>query len=257
MIGEPRIFFSVVIPLRNVEKWVGACLDSLLSQTFPSWNCWICDDASTDSTWEIIDAKVGRDPRFHFIRNKERFTALPNLMRMCREATGDHIIILDGDDAFLRPDALDIIFAVYNDAPSVIATSGQYVRWPDGGVGHCRGEWLGMWFGQWPFGHPLTFCRDICVEMMDLLPCAYLDYETNKPYTTTYDLALYFPVVAWADWNEKRVAHISIPTYLYRRWESNDDSTRQGLADQSLCARKIQLFWYNEMAKHDLNLGAK
>lgn len=254
---EPRTFFTVLIPLRNCEPWVGECLDSLLAQQFPSWNAIVCDDASDDGSWAVIDAKVGRDPRFRFVRNRERRTALPNLMDMVRMATGDHILILDGDDALLRHDALDIIFAVYNDSPDVIATSGQYIRWPDGGLGHCRpSQPPGVsWFEGWQYGHTLTFRRDVCVEQMDRYPQAYIDIDTGKPFASTYDLALFYPIVAWAEWHGKRVAHINIPTYLYRRWRGNDDADTQGRHLQLLCDRKIKLIWMNLCYRHDFEEG--
>lgn len=246
-----RTFFTVLITLYNCAEWIGPCLDSVLTQTFPSWNAIVIDDASTDTSWDAVQAKVGTDPRFRCVQNTERLTALPNLMRTTREATGDHIVILDGDDAFLRPDTLDIIFAVYNDAPNVIATSGQYQRWPDGGIGHCNDNFKDDWFARWPFGHTLTYQRDVCITMMDEHPGAYLDLATGRPYLTTYDLALFYPIVAWADWNARAVAHIAIPNYLYRRWDGNDDATGQGLAEQTLAARKIQLYWLNAMFRHD------
>ena len=255
--AAPRTFFTVLVSLRNCSQWIGECLDSLLMQTFPSWNAIVCDDASDDGSLAIIEAKVGADPRFTIIRNAARLTALPNLMHMTREATGDHCAILDGDDAFLRPDALDIIFAVYNDSAAICATSGQYVCWPNGRLGHCSGTFPGNWFDQWPYGHTLTYRRSVCLEMMDRYPQAYLDIATGRPYTTTYDLALYYPVAAWAEWNDERIAHINIPNYLYRRWEQNDDATQAGLAHQTLTAKKIQLYWCNEMFRHDAMLRAQ
>ncbi len=248
-----------MIPFYNCERWLAECLNSVLIQTFPAWNAIVIDDASTDHSPDIIKMMVGSDPRFTVVRNTERRTALANIMDACRAGTGDYVAILDGDDAFLDTDTLDMIFAVYNDAPDVVATSGQYVRWPDGGIGHCSASQPPgvSWFEGWQYGHTLTARRDICVEMMDAYPTAYLDIDTGKPYLTCYDLAWYFPTVAWAEWNNKRIAHLPTPNYLYRRWEGNDDSSAKGLAEQTLAARKISLYWMNEMFKHDFAEGNK
>lgn len=34
---EPRTFFSILTPAWNAGEFINECLDSLLTQTFPSW----------------------------------------------------------------------------------------------------------------------------------------------------------------------------------------------------------------------------
>ena len=52
---------SVVIPMWNAEKYIGALLDSLLNQTFQDFEVIVTDDCSTDSSCEVVKSYF---PRF-------------------------------------------------------------------------------------------------------------------------------------------------------------------------------------------------
>ena len=55
---------SVVIPVYNVVRFLPACLDSLLAQTFRDWTCLLVDDGSDDGSSDICRDYAGRDNRF-------------------------------------------------------------------------------------------------------------------------------------------------------------------------------------------------
>ena len=50
---EPGI--SVIVPVYNVEAYIGKCLDSLAAQTWPRMEVIAVDDASTDESGRICD----------------------------------------------------------------------------------------------------------------------------------------------------------------------------------------------------------
>jgi chlorobactene glucosyltransferase len=45
---------SIIIPVRNEEKYISKCLDSLLNQKYPNFEIIVINDSSTDGTWDII-----------------------------------------------------------------------------------------------------------------------------------------------------------------------------------------------------------
>ena len=47
---------SVVVPLYNVEKYIGECLDSLLAQTFQDFEVVVVDDCSTDNNVKVVES---------------------------------------------------------------------------------------------------------------------------------------------------------------------------------------------------------
>lgn len=59
--------FSILVPVYNHERYIGAALDSLLSQTDPDWEAVVVDDGSTDGTPGIVDDYARRDRRIRAI----------------------------------------------------------------------------------------------------------------------------------------------------------------------------------------------
>ena len=53
---------SVIIPLFNVDKYVGECLDSLLNQTFQNFEVIVIDDCSTDNSRAVVESYA---PKFN------------------------------------------------------------------------------------------------------------------------------------------------------------------------------------------------
>lgn len=93
----PRL--SVVIPAYNREAVVGRAIDSVLAQTFQDFEILIVDDASTDSTPDIIQGY--RDHRIRYFRHEtNRYSAAARNTAM-KEARGEFIAFLDSDDEWL------------------------------------------------------------------------------------------------------------------------------------------------------------
>ncbi|MEW1610395.1 MULTISPECIES: CDP-glycerol glycerophosphotransferase family protein [unclassified Streptomyces] len=64
----PRL--TVVVPLYNVEEYLGACLTSLAEQTMADLEVVLVDDGSTDDGPALAREFVDRDPRFRLIRQE-------------------------------------------------------------------------------------------------------------------------------------------------------------------------------------------
>ncbi len=67
-------FVSVVIPARNEEGFIGACLDSVLAQTHKNLEVIVVDGASTDQTAAIVTAYATDDPRIRLVHNPRMTT---------------------------------------------------------------------------------------------------------------------------------------------------------------------------------------
>jgi cellulose synthase/poly-beta-1,6-N-acetylglucosamine synthase-like glycosyltransferase len=59
---------SILVPVRNEDRGVEACLASLLAQTYRDLEIIAVDDASTDRTPAILADLAGRDPRLRVLR---------------------------------------------------------------------------------------------------------------------------------------------------------------------------------------------
>ena len=100
---NPR--FSICIPNYNYEKYLGITIESVLKQDFDDYEIVIVDNASTDSSWNIIQDFAAKDSRFRIYRNKVNIGFAPNLQEVTRLAKGEFILLLSSDD-LMRKGAL-------------------------------------------------------------------------------------------------------------------------------------------------------
>lgn len=114
---------SVIIPAWNTAAYLPETLQSILLQSYANYEVIMVDDASTDGTFDIMQAWVERDRRFIAIRQPSNQGVAAARNAALAIATGEYVALLDADDIWL-PDALAIRINVARDFPdaAVIAT---------------------------------------------------------------------------------------------------------------------------------------
>jgi glycosyltransferase involved in cell wall biosynthesis len=90
-----RPLVSVVICVKDGEKWIGGCIESVLNQTFKDYEIVIVDDASNDRTVEIINRF--KDQRIKCLRNKEWFGIAKSRNVGLKHAIGKYVFFTDAD----------------------------------------------------------------------------------------------------------------------------------------------------------------
>jgi glycosyltransferase involved in cell wall biosynthesis len=90
-----RTNVSVLLTIRNAEKYIGFCLTFLLDQTFSDFEIVIIDDVSNDKTKEIIEKF--EDQRIRYFRNKRWLGLSASRNKCLKYATGDYVFFTDGD----------------------------------------------------------------------------------------------------------------------------------------------------------------
>lgn len=123
MKSEPLV--SVLTPTYNHEAFIGQCIESVLAQTFNSWEMILIDDGSTDATWEIVCDYAAADPRIRGYRqhNKGIYRLAETYNKALQQSRGSLIAILEGDDLW-PADKLDIQVSVHSRHPKVILSHG-------------------------------------------------------------------------------------------------------------------------------------
>ena len=61
---------SIVVPVYNIEQYLGQCLESLVSQTYCNLEIILVDDGSTDNTKKICEEYAKKYPEYDFKNNK-------------------------------------------------------------------------------------------------------------------------------------------------------------------------------------------
>lgn len=87
---------SVVMPVYNCEKYIQESVDSILGQTYKNFELLIINNASTDKTIELLQQYD--DERIKILNNEKNMGLLYSLQRGVKEAKGELIARLDGDD---------------------------------------------------------------------------------------------------------------------------------------------------------------
>jgi len=126
--------FKIVVPFYNVEKWARATVNSIKMQSYTNYECVFIDDMSDDKSASAVLDIIGDDPKFHFIKNKEKKYALGNTIQGTEYLNPDPedvIMVLDGDDWFATPDALSRLNEEYV-SHKCWMTYGSYLEFPSG-----------------------------------------------------------------------------------------------------------------------------
>ncbi len=112
---------SVIIPAYNVKDLVVKCLDSIVSQDYPSELMQIIavDDGSTDGTAEVLDDYAIKHPQVTVLHKKNGGSSSARNLGI-RNATGDYLGFVDADD-YISPDMYRLLVsaALEHDAAMV------------------------------------------------------------------------------------------------------------------------------------------
>ena len=106
---EPAPMLSVVIPARNEERRIRACVSSALAQDHPRFEVIVVDDRSSDSTASIVESMAAADSRLKLVRGAECPPGWAGknhaIVQGVAAASGAHLLLLDAD-VTLRPSCL-------------------------------------------------------------------------------------------------------------------------------------------------------
>lgn len=114
---RPRV--SVIMGTYNCRGTIEAALDSLVAQTFEEWELIVCDDASTDGTYEYLTSAItSHNITAILLRNATNRGLHYSLNRCLAEADGDYIARMDGDD-LCEPHRLELQVKFLDEHPEL------------------------------------------------------------------------------------------------------------------------------------------
>lgn len=101
---------SVVVPVYNAQKYLQACVDSIINQTYRNLEIILVDDGSTDQSGMMCDEYAGKDKRVKVI-HKENGGNGDARNTGYVQATGKWLVMADNDD-LLHPQQIEILLNV-------------------------------------------------------------------------------------------------------------------------------------------------
>lgn len=170
-------FVSILMPVRNEEKFLSAAIASIRVQTFVNWELVVVDDGSVDGTAGILAAAASADKRITVLQSSGNglVPALNLGLQACR---GEFIARMDGDD-ISHPQRLATQLAVFAGDPGIGLVASSFRHFPRSGlkIGMLAyEEWqnslenheriMADIFVESPFVHPGVMYRKEIVERL-------------------------------------------------------------------------------------------
>lgn len=95
--ADKRPLISVIVPVYNVEKYLRACVDSIIAQTYDNLEIILVDDGSPDNCPAICDEYAEKEQRVKVVhKNNVGVSAARNDGLLY--STGKYIMFIDSDD---------------------------------------------------------------------------------------------------------------------------------------------------------------
>ncbi len=95
--NKKELFFSIIVPVYNAERYLWRCVESIQKQTFKAFESILVDDASQDGSEELCQEICGLDERFRYCRKQHEGAAAARNYGM-RNAVGKYVVFVDADD---------------------------------------------------------------------------------------------------------------------------------------------------------------
>ena len=195
---------SVIVPIYNVEPYLEACLDSLLSQTIGDFEILLVDDGSKDRSGEIADRYAAEHPeliRCMHIDNggqgRARNLALPL-------AQGEFVGFIDSDD-WIEPDMYKKLYDKAQETGADVVYCDFLEHFSDG-----REQILPATYQA----HPLSAAGSSCNKIFRRTLIRELRFPEGLWYEDFYFSAVMLVRAA-------RTAYVREPLYIYRRGQES------------------------------------
>ena len=213
---------SVVIPVYNVEKYLGQCLDSVIGQTLKDIEIICVNDGSKDSSFDILREYSKQDERIIVI-DKENSGYGDSLNIGFSAAKGEYISIIEPDD-FIDLNMLEVLYDIAKKNDCEIAKCDWNNYWTKNNQSVKNGKILPEWTDK------VVSCYDypkiLCVQpsvWSGLYKRSFLE-ENNIKFLTTpgasyQDTSFTFKIYALA----KRII-LTAKSYHYYRQDNEASS---------------------------------
>ena len=195
---------SVIVPVYNVEKYLSACVDSLLAQTLRDLEIFLMDDGSTDSSGKIADQYARDYPeKIHCVhlenggQGRARNLALPL-------AKGEYVGFIDSDD-WIAPDMYEKLYRKAASEQAEIAVCNWLKVFPDG-----KELVLPSRYQE----HRLSAAGSACNKIFLRSMIGDLRFPENSWYED-----FYFSAVLMI--RAKKIVYVDEPLYCYRMTDNS------------------------------------
>jgi glycosyltransferase involved in cell wall biosynthesis len=137
---------SVIVPIYQIERYIGICIESLLNQTYKNLEIILVDDGSPDRCPEICDLYASKDSRIKVI-HKPNGGLVSARKAGIEMATGDYVGYVDGDD-WVGPGFYESLYSAIVTSDCDVVCAGQSRDLFDQSVHFLNPYPLGIYTGE-------------------------------------------------------------------------------------------------------------
>ena len=243
---------SIVLPVRNEEKFLEECLKSILQQTLTHWELIAVDDHSTDESHQILETFAQRDSRVRIFKNPGN--GISDCLNFAIYLAKSSLIArMDGDDLMepkrleIQVDHLDknkkvgLIASQVEPFPKAIKTQRKgyelYVQWTNEIL--TPGEHSINRFVDCPFAHPSIIFRK------SLIDC-YGGYA-NGIFPEDFEL--------WLRWMGHGVVMEKLPQVLLKWRDHPKRASRTNLSYAPSAFQKVKAKYLRKWLEEEFTIG--
>lgn len=168
MMSQPKV--SIIMGIFNVADTLDDAIDSILQQTYQDWKMIMCDDGSTDETYQIAKKYAIRYPeKILLIKNEKNFGLNATLNHCLEYVDTEFTARMDGDDISL-PERLQVEVDFLEKHPEYVLVSTPMIYFDEYGdfrIGKGNGSPDPRSFPQYsPFAHaPCMIRTSVIMEL--------------------------------------------------------------------------------------------
>lgn len=130
---------SIIVPVYNIEKYVAACIESIIEQTYRDFELLLIDDGSTDSSGKICDEYASKDKRIRVV-HKTNGGLVSAWKEGVRLSDGEYTCFVDGDDLVEKDYLSELYENMSDDVDMVCENFSRY--WENGEISKVRTNFL-------------------------------------------------------------------------------------------------------------------
>lgn len=125
---------SVLMPTYNQDRFIGCAINSVLAQSFADFELIISDNASTDTTRQIVESFLNQNTRIRYYLNDSNIGAHANFnLTLKRAGASKYFIVLSSDD-WWEPDLLEHLVDLAERNPEVTLVHSDTYRVDENGT---------------------------------------------------------------------------------------------------------------------------
>jgi len=98
---------SILVPFKNTERFLKACIQSTIEQTYENWELLMVDDHSTDGSYKLVERFARTDGRIKLFKNPGS-GIIDALQLALSKSTGRFITRMDSDD-IMMPRKMEVL----------------------------------------------------------------------------------------------------------------------------------------------------